>query len=67
MPRHRMTYHHVQMGWAVIVGSVAGFGLALLVTLSLSAATLAPNTKLAVRSVPLPDGAVLPMAPAHEG
>jgi hypothetical protein len=29
------------MGWAVIVGSAAGFGLALLVTLSLSAATLA--------------------------
>ena len=29
------------MGWAVIVGSVVGLGLALLVTLSLSAATLA--------------------------
>jgi len=28
------------MGWAVIVGSVVGLGLALLVTLSLSAATL---------------------------
>jgi hypothetical protein len=31
----------VQTGWAVIVGSVVGFGLALLVTLSLSQATLA--------------------------
>jgi hypothetical protein len=31
----------VQTGWAVIVGSAAGTGLALLVTLSLSAATLA--------------------------
>jgi len=31
----------VQTGWAVIVGSVVGLGLALLVTLSLSAATLA--------------------------
>ena len=29
------------MGWAVIVGSAVGLGLALLVTLSLSAATLA--------------------------
>jgi len=36
-----MTYHHVQMGWAVIGGSVVGFGLALAVTLSLSASTLA--------------------------
>jgi hypothetical protein len=36
-----MTYHHVQWGWAVILGSVVGLGLALLVTLSLSAATLA--------------------------
>jgi hypothetical protein len=36
-----MTYHHVQWGWAVIAGSVVGFGLALLVTMSLSAATLA--------------------------
>ena len=31
----------MQTGWAVIVGSVVGLGLALLVTLSLSAATLA--------------------------
>jgi hypothetical protein len=31
----------VQTGWAVIVGSAVGLGLALLVTLSLSAATLA--------------------------
>jgi len=31
----------VQTGWAVIAGSVVGLGLALLVTLSLSAATLA--------------------------
>jgi len=31
----------VQTGWAVIVGSAAGLGMALLVTLSLSAATLA--------------------------
>ena len=36
-----MTYRHVQTGWAVIVGSAAGFGLALMVTLSLSASTLA--------------------------
>jgi hypothetical protein len=36
-----MTYHHVQTGWAVILGSVVGFGLALVVTLSLSASTLA--------------------------
>jgi hypothetical protein len=36
-----MTYHHAQWGWAVIAGSVAGFGLALLVTMSLSASTLA--------------------------
>ena len=36
-----MTYHHVQMGWAVIGGSVVGFGLALAVTWSLSASTLA--------------------------
>jgi len=36
-----MTYHHVQWGWAVIAGSAVGFGLALLVTMSLSAATLA--------------------------
>jgi len=36
-----MPYHHVQWGWAVIAGSVAGFGLALLVTMSLSPATLA--------------------------
>jgi hypothetical protein len=34
-------YHHVQMGWAVIGGSVVGFALALAVTLSLSASTLA--------------------------
>ena len=31
----------MQTGWAVIVGSAVGLGLALLVTLSLSAATLA--------------------------
>ena len=31
----------MQTGWAVIAGSVVGLGLALLVTLSLSAATLA--------------------------
>jgi hypothetical protein len=36
-----MTYHHVQTGWAVILGSVVGLGLALMVTLSLSASTLA--------------------------
>jgi len=36
-----MPYHHVQWGWAVIAGSVAGLGLALLVTMSLSPATLA--------------------------
>jgi hypothetical protein len=36
-----MTYHHVQTGWAVILGSVVGFGMALVVTLSLSASTLA--------------------------
>ena len=36
-----MTYHHVQWGWAVIGGSVAGLVLALLVTMSLSASTLA--------------------------
>jgi hypothetical protein len=36
-----MPYHHVQMGWAVIIGSALGFALALLVTLSLSASTLA--------------------------
>ena len=41
MTYHQVTYHHVQLGWAVIVGSVVGFGLALMVTLSLSAATLA--------------------------
>jgi hypothetical protein len=35
-----LAYHHVQIGWAVILGSVAGLGLALAVTLSLSAATL---------------------------
>jgi hypothetical protein len=36
-----MPYHHVQWGWAVIAGSIAGLGLALLVTMSLSPATLA--------------------------
>ena len=36
-----MTYRHTQVGWAVIVGSALGFGLALVVTLSLSASTLA--------------------------
>ena len=36
-----MTYHHVQTGWAVILGSAVGLGLALMVTLSLSASTLA--------------------------
>jgi hypothetical protein len=36
-----MTYHHVQTGWAVILGSVVGIGLALMVTLSLSVSTLA--------------------------
>jgi hypothetical protein len=38
----------VQLGWAVIVGSVVGFALALLVTLSLSAATLAAAPWLVV-------------------
>ena len=36
-----MTYRHTQVGWAVIVASALGFGLALVVTLSLSASTLA--------------------------
>ena len=36
-----MTYRHVQTGWAVIAGSVAGLVLALVGTLSLSASTLA--------------------------
>jgi hypothetical protein len=38
----------VQWGWAVIAGSVMGFGLALLVTLSLSAETLAAAPWLVV-------------------
>jgi len=36
-----MTYRHTQVGWAVIAGSALGMGLALVVTLSLSASTLA--------------------------
>jgi len=38
---HERSYHHTQVGWAVIAGSAVGFALALAVTLSLSASTLA--------------------------
>ena len=43
-----MTYHHVQIGWAVVAGSAVGFAMALVVTLSLSASTLAAAPWLVV-------------------
>ena len=43
-----MPYHHVQVGWAVVAGSGLGFTLALAVTLSLSASTLAAAPWLVV-------------------
>jgi hypothetical protein len=43
-----LTYRHIQVGWAVIAGSAVGFALALAVTLSLSASTLAAAPWLVV-------------------
>src|SRR5258705_3067238 len=46
--RKRVAYHHVQIGWSVVAGSAVGFAVALVVTLSLSASTLAAAPWLVV-------------------